>query len=121
LKNKIKLSKGDLIKEQELSIAVMNLIAIEEHLAFTIAKLSKKEYVDVYNAVRKIRTKYMKEIVTNKQGETWCISKHLLATVMRLMESGIKYGSEGNNDKALDIFNDAIETYQLFWLIQKGL
>jgi len=109
----------DLATEQELSIAVMNLISIEEHLAFTAGKTRAEKYVDVYNAVRKLRSKYLKRLVKNKQGEAWCVSKHLLAATMRLMETAVKYGAEGNKKEALEIFSDAIDTYQLFWLLQE--
>ena len=111
-------TKIDLAKEQELSIAVMNLISIEEHLAFTIAKTKKQEYIDVYNEIRKIRSKYMGKIVKNKTGEMWCVSKHLLATTMRLLEKGIKYGKEGKKKEAMELLNDASETYQIFWFLQ---
>ena len=109
----------DLATEQELSIAVMNLISIEEHLAFTAGKTRDERYIDVYNAVRKLRSKYLKRLVKNKQGEAWCISKHLLAATMRLMETAVKCGAEGNKKEALEIFSDAIDTYQLFWLMQE--
>ena len=109
----------DLATEQDLSIAVMNLISIEEHLAFTAGKTKDEKYIDIYNAVRKLRSKYLKKLVKNKQGEAWCISKHLLAATMRLMETGVKYGAEGNKKEALEIFSDAIDTYQLFWLLQE--
>jgi len=108
----------DIAKEQELSIAVMNLISIEEHLAFTIAKTKKQEYLDVYNVVRDLRSKYMKRLIKNKTGEIWCVSKHLLAATMRLMETAVKYNKEGNKKEARELLNDAIETYQLFWFIQ---
>jgi hypothetical protein len=117
-KKESKRAKGDLAKDQELSIAVMNMVSIEEHLAFTIAKTKKKEYIEIYNQIRSLRSKYMKEIVKNKEGEMWCVSKHLLSTTMRLLETGIKYSVEDEN-KALDIFNDAADLYQVFWLLQK--
>jgi len=111
-------NKSDIAKEQELSIAVMNLISIEEHLAFTTAKTKKQEYIDVYNIIRKLRTKYMKRLVKNKKGEIWCVSKHLLATTIRLMETAVKYGKENKKKEAMELLNDAMETYQLFWFIQ---
>lgn len=111
-------TKIDISKEQELSIAVMNLISIEEHLAFTIAKTKKQAYIDIYNEIRKLRSKYMKKIVKNKKGQNWCVSKHLLATTMRLLETGIKYGKEGKKKEAMELLNDASETYQLFWFLQ---
>ncbi len=118
-KNQKLKNNRDLAKEQELSIAVMNLISIEEHLAFTISKCKKKEYIEIYNEVRKLRSKYLAKLVKNKDGETWCISKHLLAATARLFETGVKYANDGQKDDAMEYFNDAIETYQLFWLIQK--
>lgn len=109
----------DLAKEQELSMAVMNLIALEEHLAFTISKTKKEKYIDLYNAIRKLRSKYMKRLVKNKDGEMWCASKHTLISAMHLIETGIKYGAEGKKKEAMELFGDAIEAYQAFWLIQE--
>ncbi len=109
------MENNDLGKEQELSIAVMNLIAIEEHLAFTAGKTKDEKYIDIYNEIRKLRSKYMGEIVKNREGECWCISKHLLATVMRLFETGIK---QKDKKEAMKYFGDALETYQLFWMMQ---
>lgn len=114
----MKTEKTDLAKEQELSMAVMNLISVEEHLAFTAAKSKKDAYLDIYNAVRELRSKYMKELVANKDGEVWCASKHMLSSVMRLIETGIKYGASGDRQKAMEMFSDAIDTYQMFWMLQ---
>lgn len=108
----------DLSKKQELSVAVMNLISAEEHLNFTAMKTGKNEYAQVAGAIRDIRKKLMKKIVLNTEGEMWCISKHLLATTMRLIESSAKY--MGNDDRtASDMLKKAFDTYSVFWLLQK--
>ena len=60
----------------------------------------------------------MKELVKNKTGETWCASKHLLSTTMRLIETAIKYGASGDRNKAMELLDDAIEAYQIFWFLQ---
>lgn len=109
---------ADIAVEQELSIAVMNLIATEEHLAFTAAKTGRQEYLELYNAVRKLRSRHMKEIVKNKNGEVWCASKHLLSTTMRLIEAAIKFGALGNKKKAMELLEDSIEAYKIFWFLQ---
>ncbi len=109
----------DLAKEQELCMAVMNLIALEEHLAFTISKTKKEKYIGLYNAVRKLRSKYMRKIVKNNDGEMWCASKHSLVSAMHLLESGIKFGSNGEKKEAMELFNDAVEMQKVFWLIQE--
>ncbi|MCL2369390.1 MAG: hypothetical protein FWC83_01810, partial [Alphaproteobacteria bacterium] len=54
-------------------------------------------------------------------GEVWCISKHLLATSMRLMEVGTKALKSGNTDEAYNMFNKAYDLYSLFWGINMGL
>jgi hypothetical protein len=39
--------KVDLSKDEDLSIAVMNLIALEEHFFFSAEKTKKNEYFDL--------------------------------------------------------------------------
>src|SRR3989344_3863994 len=80
----------DLSSGEDLSIGIMNLISIEEHLFYTFNKTKDPKYLDLLNEVRLMRTELMKEIVKNPEGETWCLSKHLLAASMRLMEVGTK-------------------------------
>ena len=124
MNEKIQTEKGskefyDLSKDYELAFAVMNLISVEEHLAFTIARSRDEKYIDIYNEVRKLRSKYMKKIVKNSDGEMWCVSKHLLSVSMRLIETGVKYSAEDDKESAMNLFSDATDVFQLFWLIQK--
>ncbi|OGI15582.1 hypothetical protein A3K63_01545 [Candidatus Micrarchaeota archaeon RBG_16_49_10] len=108
----------DLSKKEDLSIAVINLINAEEHLAFTAMKTGKEEYLKVLETVRELRKKLMSKLVRNKEGEMWCISKHLLAATMRLLESGEKCMMEGSQESG-EFFKDAFDIYSLFWLLQK--
>ncbi len=109
--------ESDITDKQDLSIAVMNLINIEEHLAFTAIKTNKKEYLAVLHAVRKLRIKLLKKLVVNTEGELWCISKHLLATTMRLMESATKHLNK-DDEEAYRLMKDAFDVYSLFWFLQ---
>jgi hypothetical protein len=109
----------DLSKRQEKAVAVMNLVSLEEHLGFTAMKTGKKEYLQIQSEIRKMRKKLLGEIVTNTEGENWCISKHLLATTMRLMETGSRY-LENDFDKGAEYYERAFDTYSLFWLLQSG-
>src|SRR5438105_652828 len=86
----------DLSSDEDLSIAIMNLISIEEHLFFTSQKTGKSSYLDLLNEVRLMRTDLLKRIITDYEGEVWCISKHLLASSMRVMEVGTKALKKGN-------------------------
>ncbi|MFH1773027.1 MAG: hypothetical protein ABH818_01570 [Patescibacteria group bacterium] len=110
-----KQNKMDLSSDQDLSIVIMNLMSIEEHFFFTGAKLEKTKYYDLINEVREMRKTLLKKIIKEPEGEVWCISKHLLAASMRLMEVGTKQLGMGEKDKAYDFFNKAYSLYSLFW------
>jgi len=105
----------DLSSDEDLSIAIMNLVSIEEHFFFTGAKTGKPEYYDLLNQTREIRKDLLKRIVKDYEGEVWCISKHLLAASMRLMEVGTKQLGQGNKKEAEDLFYKAYNLYSLFW------
>ena len=99
-----KTSGIDLSTEEDLSIAVMNLLSLEEHFFFTGAKTEKSEYYDLLNETREIRKVLLARMIQKTEGESWCVSKHLLATVMRLMEVGTKLQADGKRDLARETF-----------------
>lgn len=105
----------DLSSDEDLSVAVMNLIGLEEHFFFTGAKLGKPQYFDLLQKVREIRKELLKKIVPDPEGEVWCISKHLLAASMRLMEVGTKLLNKDRKKEAEDLFQKAYDLYSLFW------
>lgn len=113
--NAKKQEKMDLSSDQDLSIAIMNLISIEEHFFFTGAKTGKEKYFDLIEEVRETRKELLKKIIKDYEGEVWCISKHLLAASMRLMEVGTKQQSMGNKKEAYELFEKAYNMYSLFW------
>ncbi len=110
-----KVNPKDLSSDQDLTIAIMNLISIEEHLVFSGAKTGKTAFYDLIEEVREKRKTLMQKIIPAYEGEVWCISKHLLASSMRLMEVGTKQQSLGNKEQAYDLFNQAYDLYCLFW------
>jgi len=107
--------KFDLSSDEDLSIAIMNLISIEEHLFFTAEKTENSKYLDLLNQVREMRKELLQKIVKNPEGEIWCISKHLLAGTMRLEEVGTKALGKGNKEQAEELFKKAYQLYSLFW------
>lgn len=113
--------KLDLSADQDLSIAIMNLISIEEHLFFSGAKTENPKYYDLLAEVREMRKELLKKIIKEYEGEVWCISKHLLASSYRLMEYGTKHLGRGNKKDAEDIFEKAYNLYSLFWAINMGV
>lgn len=113
--------KLDLSSGEDLSIGIMNLIAIEEHLFYSSQKTGKKTYLDLLNEIRIMRTELMKEIIKDYEGEVWCISKHLLAASMRIMEVGTKELKKGNKKKAWNLFEKSYNLYSLFWGLNLGI
>lgn len=105
----------DLSSDQDLSIAIMNLVSIEEHFFFTGAKTGKSEYYELLNEVRSLRKDLLKRLIKEYEGEVWCISKHLLAASYRLMEVGTKAQSQDKKDEAKDLFQKSYDLYSLFW------
>jgi len=110
-----KQDKMDLSCDQDLTFAIMNLISIEEHFIFTGAKTGKNKYCDLVNKVRNVRKELLQKLVKEPEGEVWCISKHLLATSMRLMEVGTKQLGINKKQEAYDFFQKAYDVYSLFW------
>ncbi|NCN99543.1 hypothetical protein GW920_00220 [Candidatus Falkowbacteria bacterium] len=105
----------DLSSDQDLSIAIMNLVSIEEHFFFTGAKTGNPKYYDLLAEVREMRKSLLKKIIKEYEGEVWCISKHLLAASYRLMEVGTKAQGKGNKEEAQDMFKKSYDLYSLFW------
>ncbi|OHA01395.1 MAG: hypothetical protein A3C11_02660 [Candidatus Sungbacteria bacterium RIFCSPHIGHO2_02_FULL_49_12] len=118
LKNK---AGADLSTAEDLSIAVMNLISLEEHFFFTGVKTNKDDYFETSLEIRDMRKSLLAELMPQNEGETWCISKHLLATTMRLIEVGTKLHSEGRKDEARSMFKKAYKIYSIFWALKLKL
>ncbi|GAB4218728.1 MAG: hypothetical protein Fur009_1160 [Candidatus Microgenomates bacterium] len=119
-----KLEKGeklDLSSDEDLSIGIMNLISMEEHFFFTYNKTGDEKYLDLLNEVREMRKSLLKMIIKDYEGEVWCISKHLLAASMRLMEVGTKYLTKGDKKNASDLFKKSYQLYSLFWGLNLGV
>lgn len=111
----------DLSTAEDLSLAVMNLISLEEHFFFTCVKTKKDEYFDSSQEIRNLRKELLKELMPNHEGETWCISKHLLSATMRLVEVGNKLQSEDKKEEAKAKFLQAYKVYSVFWALKLKL
>ncbi len=110
-----KVNPKDLSSDQDLTIGIMNLISIEEHLMFSGAKTGKTSYYDLIEQIRETRKQLMQKVIPEYEGEVWCISKHLLSASMRLMEVGTKQQSLGHKKEAYKLFDQSYELYCLFW------
>lgn len=111
----------DLSSDEDLSIAIMNLISMEEHFFFTYNKTKDTKYLDLLNEIREMRKSALKRIIKDYEGEVWCISKHLLAASMRFMEVGTKALTKGDKHDAKEMFQKSYQLYSLFWGLNLGL
>jgi len=111
----------DLSVDEDLSLAVMNLISLEEHFYFTAMKTAKDSYFDLLSEVREVRKELLKKLISQHEGETWCVSKHLLASSMRLIEVGTKLYADGKIKEAKEIFSYGYKIYSLFWALRLKL
>jgi len=119
-----KMEKGeklDLSSGEDLSIAIMNLISLEEHFFFTYEKTGDEQYMELLSQIREMRKSALKQIIKEYEGEVWCISKHLLAASMRFMEVGTKMQTKGDLTTAKDMFKKSYYLYNLFWGLNLGL
>lgn len=106
---------ADLTSAEDLSLAVMNLISLEEHFFFTGVKTKNDGYFDTAAEVREMRKELLAKLMPENEGETWCISKHLLSTTMRLVEVGNKLQTDGKKEEAKAMFEKAYKAYSIFW------
>jgi len=59
----------DLSSDQDLTLAIMNLVGIEEHFFFTAEKTGKKEYYDLLYEVREMRKELLKKLCANPKAK----------------------------------------------------
>ncbi len=116
-----KVNPKDLSSDQDLTIGIMNLISIEEHLMFSGAKTGKHHFYDMINEIRELRKRMMLKVIPAYEGEVWCISKHLLAAAMRLFEVGTKALASGDKKQAYELFDDSYGLYCMFWGLNMGI
>jgi hypothetical protein len=111
----------DLNAAEDLSLAVMNLLSLEEHFFFTGSKTGKDEYFDMTNEIRQMRRELMERLVDKHEGETWCATKHLLSATMRMIEVANRYQAENMKDEAKAMYARAYKTYGIFWALKMKL
>jgi hypothetical protein len=112
--------KLDLSSDEDLSIGVMNLIGLEEHLFFTAQKTGNDKYYELLHEVREMRKVMLKKIIKEYEGEVWCASKHVLSASMRMMEVGTKALTKGDKKDAKEFFDASYNLYAMFWALNMG-
>ncbi|OIO81425.1 hypothetical protein AUJ84_01125 [Candidatus Pacearchaeota archaeon CG1_02_32_132] len=109
-------SSLDISAWEDLSIGIMNLVSLEEHSFFSYIKTKDEKFLKTLETVRELRKKLLAMIVKkDDDSEKWCMSKHFLASSMRLFEVGNRLLHEGKDKEAKEMYKDSAELYGLFW------
>src|SRR3989304_962633 len=110
----------DLSAAEDLTVGLMNLVSLEEHAFFSFMKTKEDRFLEMLNLARNLRKKLLEKVVKRDDGEGRCMSKHLLASSMRLYEVGTKLLGDGKEKEAKEMFKDSAELYALFWKLNTG-
>src|SRR3989344_6652470 len=95
----------DISAWEDLSIGLMNLVSLEEHSFFSYVKTQDEKFLEILNTVRELRKKLLALIVKkDDESEKWCMSKHFLASSMRIYEVGNRLLGEGKKKDTKGIF-----------------
>lgn len=113
----MKLDDKDVGMTEDMVFALKNLIAIEDHAINSFNMSEDKKWLEVCDTIRKIRTKWISLIVKKEESHIWCISKHLLASYMGMVEVGNRFLSVGQDKESKEAFKDANTLYLLFLLL----
>lgn len=108
-------SSLDLSADEDVSVALMNLVSLEEHSFFSYVKTKDEQFLSVLETARELRKELLAKLVKKDESERWCMSKHLLAASMRLYEVGNRALHEGKKEDAKELYKQAAELYGLFW------
>lgn len=108
-----KVNPLDLSSDQDLTIGLMNLLAIED-----LAPDSQ-----IAQMVRDIRVDLMRPIVDKAalDGDVWQVLEQMLASVMSLIKTGDTAQQKGDARAAYDAYDRAYEGYALFWGTVMGM
>lgn len=109
-----KVNPLDLSSDQDLTIALMNLIHIIDLCA---------DNGDVYGVGKMLvdMTDDLMSRIVDKGGKKWDSSRRLLAESMNLMVAGNKAMDSGQKAAAHKLYDDAYEQYSLFWGVNMGI
>lgn len=111
--NAKKVNPLDLSADQDLTIAIMNLIKLEKLLD----GVDTSGGYDMSGAIRDMRHRLMGRVVSDTDGDLWNMSLYLLGLATDFMERGFMT----TGASAYEMFDKAYEVYSLFLGVNMGL
>ncbi len=111
--NSKKANSLDLSADQDLTIGLMNLIAIERVMGIC-------DKSDLCRMVKSVRRSLMGRILTEGT-DLWDLSVRLLGDAMDLLQVANTRLAAGDMDVAYAMYEDAYGLYSLFWGLNMGM
>lgn len=105
--DKKKVNPLDLSSDQDLTVALMNLIALQD-----------KTSGELHDFVSRLSEDLLERVVKNN--DVLDVSRKLLGQSVRSVDMGNQELGK-NSEKAYDFYNHAYELYSLFWGVNMGL
>jgi len=115
-------TKGTLLDvpiEVDWILGIAHLTQCAEHLNFSSVELKDKNLLEIANLIDKIRIKHLKRLVGNLGGQLYCNTKHKLAALIRLMETGDKLRREGKFEEAMEYYKDSNDILHSVLILSK--
>ena len=102
-----KVNPLDLSSDQDLTVALINLIAIEDFVPDS----------QIAQMIHQIRVKLMQPIVDKAviDGDVWQVLEKILSSVGALIHIGNQALQRGDKAAAYRAYDDAYEAYAMFW------
>lgn len=122
--DKTKLVSQDIDFVHEMFELCKNLTSLEAHswggyVSSIMTGKEDKKLLDDYVSFSEMRTKYMSEIAVGDGFESWCKSKHILETCMRLQENAKRFMIIGQIEKAKQCAIEYGKLYEKFLKIHE--
>ena len=114
--NAKKANKLDLSSDQDLTIALMNLISIERY----IENDAEHDFSQLKSMVNDLRVALMGKIV-KKSDKNFDVLCDLLGRSAMLMNDGFVALEKQNDARAYELFDAAFGVYSMFWGVCMGL
>ena len=102
---------------EDLIFGISNLLSIEDHSAKSSGEDEK--WIEVIEIVRKMRTKWLSQLVKKEKSQIWCVSKHLLSSIESFIEVGNRFVSSGQVKEAEEAYNDSQQLIKLFIILNE--
>lgn len=113
---KEKIVKEDIGLVEDLFELCKNLCSIEAHALGSYISTKDEKWLKVMQKIRIKRTRYL-SLITKNEGQSWCISKHICESTMRLQECATRFLSTNQLEEAKICAEDEAELYIIFLLL----